>query len=231
MTILGRSRLTSRRRECLAALARVTAASGGPVHYSAIAGPLRITAWTAYDLLGELERDGLVVRVRAHRPGAAVGRPQVTFAPTPAGRAALGDAPAPEVQALRRARDRVAALGPVAAAGAAAVGSHAGDLSAHLGFWLHQADGLSARTRDSLRSLLRGAPEAGAGLAMFVGAVYGALAPASVGETADALSAQLTEFQARLARTTAARRDRLARSLQTLLERPAAAPRPITDRA
>jgi hypothetical protein len=219
--ILGRSGLTARRRECLAALATEATAGGGPVHYSVVAGPLGITAWTAYDLLRELEREGLVVATYGHREGVAVGRTQVAFAPTEAGRAALGEVAAPpEERALRRGVERLASLGHAAMRSSRSV-----DLTGHLAFWVHQAEGLSVRTRDGLRHLLRTAPEAKTALSMFVAAVYGAVAPAAAGEAADALVAEVAAFQSRLSRTTAARRERLARSVAALLEAaPAATP-------
>jgi hypothetical protein len=223
VSILGRPALTARRRQCLAALDAAVAAAGGPVHYSAVAGPLGISAWTAYDLLRELEREALVATSYAHRAGVAVGRTQVGFSPTAAGRAALGEpnTPAAEERALRRARAQFARLG--ALSGAAGLIERSGaDLAGHLGFWLHQAELLPRRTRDSLGRLLRTAPEAATALSMFVAAVYGAAATESA-EAADALAAEVGAFQRRLARTTAARRERLARSLATLLDPLAAA--------
>jgi hypothetical protein len=225
VAILGRPALTTRRRECLAALDAGCAAAGGAVHYSAVAAPLGISPWTAYDLLRELEHDGLVAASYAHRAGVAVGRTQVGFAPTAAGRAALGapTAPPAEERALRRARARFAGLGALAGLpGAIDRVSRSVDLAGHLGFWLDQAERLPRRTRSGLRQLLRTAPEAATALSMFVAAVYGAAGSESA-EAADALTAEVAAFQRRLARTTAARRERLARSLATLLE-PLAAP-------
>jgi hypothetical protein len=226
VTILGRPALTVRRRECLAALDTAVRAAGGAVHYSAVAQPLGISAWTAYDLLRELEREGLVAASYAHRAGVAVGRTQVGFAPTPAGRAALGEpsAPAAEERALRRAQASLARVGSVAAALAAVERSSRGlDLTGHLAFWLSQAERLPGRTRSGLRQVLRTAPEAATALSMFVAGVYGAISAESA-EVADALAAEVGAFQRRLARTTAARRERLARSLASLLDHPAASP-------
>ena len=226
MTILGRSALTSRRRQCLAALDAAVRAAGGAVHYSAVAEPLGISAWTAYDLLRELERDGLVATSYAHRAGVAVGRTQVGFAPTAAGRAALGEPSAPlaEERALRRAQAAMARAGSLAGALAAVQRSSRGvDLTGHLAFWLSQAERLPGRTRTGLRQVLRTAPEAATALSMFVAGVYGAVSAESA-EVADALAAELGAFQRRLSRTTAARRERLARSLAALLDHHIAAP-------
>lgn len=233
MTILGRSPLTARRRECLAALDAAARAAGGAVHYSAVAEPLGISAWTAYDLLRELERDGLVATSYTHRAGVAVGRTQVGFTPTAAGRAALGEPTAPlaEERALRRAQAALARAGSVGAALAAVQRSSRGvDLVGHLAFWLSQAEHLPGRTRSGLRQVLRTAPEAATALSMFVAGVYGAVSAESA-EVADALAAELGAFQRRLSRTTAARRERLARSLASLLDHhlaasPDAAPQP-----
>ncbi|HZS16257.1 MAG TPA: hypothetical protein VFC09_16835 [Candidatus Dormibacteraeota bacterium] len=220
MAILGRSALTARRRECLQALDAAVRAAGGAVHYSAVAEPLGISAWTAYDLLRELESCGLVATSYTHRAGVVVGRTQVGFAPTAQGRAALGEPPGPlaEERALRRAHASLARAGSVAGALAAVQrGSRGVDLTGQLAFWLSQAERLPGRTRSGLRQVLRTAPEAATALSMFVAGVYGAVSAESA-EVADALAAELGAFQRRLARTTAARRERLARSLASLLD-------------
>jgi hypothetical protein len=219
VAILGRTTLTARRRQCLAALDAACAAAGGAVHYSAVAAPLGISPWTAYDLLRELERDGLVAASYTHRAGVAVGRTQVGFVPTEAGRCALGSPafPLAEERALRRAWARFAGLGQLS--GAIERATRSVDLAGHLGFWLHQAELLPRRSRSGLRQLLRTAPEAATALSMFVAAVYGAVGSESA-EAADALAAEVAAFQRRLARTTAARRERLARSLATILDGP-----------
>jgi hypothetical protein len=234
VTILGRPALTARRRECLAALDRAVRCAGGAVHYSAVAAPLGISPWTAYDLLRELERDGLAATSYAHRAGVAVGRTQVGFAPTEAGRAALGEPSAPpaEERALRRAHAGLAGLASVPAALAAVQRGPRGlDLTGHLAFWLSQAERLPRRTRHGLVQALRTAPEAATALSMFVAGVYGAVSAESA-EVADVLTAEVGAFQRRLARTTAARRERLARSLAAMLDHLAApadaAPQPGT---
>lgn len=231
--ILGRLRLTARRRQCLSALSEAVAAAGGAVHYSAIAEPLGISPWTAYDLLRELERDGLVAASYHHRAGVAVGRTQVAYAPTASGHAELGRTAAeaaPDDRALRRARARVAALAATAGAAIASPrlavsgGTGAGprsqrglDLAGHLGFWLHCAEQLPGRTRSGLQQLLSSAPEAATALSMFVAAVYGGIAQRGGAET-DELAGAVADFQQRLARTTAVRRERLARALASMLD-------------
>ena len=234
--VLGRRGVTERRREYLAALAEAVEEAGGPVHYSAVASRLGSSAWTAYDLLRELEAAGLAAARYAHRPGVAVGRTQVAFAPTPQGLELLshaspprsangaprGAAPPPlEERRLRRALAR--------SSGSPASGPpRSTDLAGHLGFWLAQAHALPGRTRSRLRQLLATAPEAATALSTFVAAVYGSVAARST-EQADELTVAVSAFQQRLGRTTAARRARLARSVAALLDAvPAAAPAPIT---
>jgi DNA-binding Lrp family transcriptional regulator len=211
--VLGYRRLTRRRRECLEALERIVTAAGAPAHYTAVAPALGISPWTAYDLLRELEHDGLVATTYAHRAGVAVGRPQVAFHPTAEGRRALGQRTSggADERALRRARERVASLGQTLRP------PRTLDVAGHLGFWLQQAETLPWRSRDSLVQLLRGAPEAATGLTTFVAAVYGGVT-SRAGAEADDMLALVGAFQSRLARTTAARRERLVRSLLSILE-------------
>ncbi|TMD52192.1 MAG: hypothetical protein E6I85_11170, partial [Chloroflexi bacterium] len=54
--------LTPRRLETLDTLRRLSEEAGSAVHYSLVAARMRISAWTAYDLLLELEKLGLVAR-------------------------------------------------------------------------------------------------------------------------------------------------------------------------
>jgi hypothetical protein len=164
----------------------------------------------------------------AHRAGVAVGRTQVGFAPTEAGRellrreTATEDAAPLEERKLRRALTR-------SATGMALPRS--ADLAGHLGFWLAQAQGLPGRTRAGLRQLLSTAPEAATALSTFVAAVYGDVAARS-SEPAEELTAAVSAFQQRLGRTTAARRERLARSLAALLDNvPAAVPTGVPARS
>src|SRR3982074_1902328 len=75
--------LTPRRLETLPPLRRLTGEAGTAVHYSLVAARMRISAWTAYDLLLELEKLGLVVR-RYVQDGAPPpgGRSRFLFAPS-----------------------------------------------------------------------------------------------------------------------------------------------------
>jgi predicted transcriptional regulator len=98
--------LTPRRRETLAELRELSAQAGGAVHYSLVAARMRISAWTAYSLLRELEKMGLVLRRYAREPRSGGGRSRILFLPAPAGAAdPLRDA----VTRLRAVADESAA--------------------------------------------------------------------------------------------------------------------------
>ena len=77
------SRLTARRLEALDNLQRLTAQAGEAVHYSLVAARMRISTWTAYGLLRELENLGLVTRRSAPAEhNAAGGRSRIMFLPS-----------------------------------------------------------------------------------------------------------------------------------------------------
>src|SRR2546423_2254436 len=98
--------LTPRRQEALQALQRLSGQAGGAVHYSLVGARMRISAWTAYSLLRELERMGLVARRYVRRPGqSAGGRSQALFLPLPAPAVGLPD------PVLEAAFERFAAIG------------------------------------------------------------------------------------------------------------------------
>jgi len=146
--------LTPRRQEALQALQRLSAQAGGAVHYSLVAARMRISAWTAYSLLRELERMGLVARsyVRAREHGG--GRSRALF--LPASTLATAGSDAALEAAVRRfaafadetsaARDYL--TGTLAAAG--------GDLAYHLGFWLGRVQAAGRQASDAARTLLEG---------------------------------------------------------------------------
>src|SRR5437588_12876650 len=73
--------LTPRRLETLDTLRRLSEEAGGAVHYSLVAARMRISAWTAYSLLRELERTGLVARSYARASEHGGGRSRALFAP------------------------------------------------------------------------------------------------------------------------------------------------------
>jgi hypothetical protein len=132
------SGLTARRLEALDHLQRLTAQAGDAVHYSLVAARMRISAWTAYGLLRELESLGLVTRRSApleHSP--AGGRSRVVFLPS-----ASPPSPSPtalEMQ-LRAAFERFAPIGDEADAASAFLDSATSDLGYQLGFWLSRLE-------------------------------------------------------------------------------------------
>lgn len=95
--------LSPRRREALEELRRLSEQAGGAVHYTLVAARMRISAWTAYGLLRELERAGLVLRSYAREPRKTGGRSRILFLP------ADGDPLRDAVQRLRAIAEESAA--------------------------------------------------------------------------------------------------------------------------
>ncbi|MEW6423557.1 MAG: hypothetical protein AB1523_02255 [Bacillota bacterium] len=76
--------LTRRRKEFLAKIMKIYARTGEPVHYATVAQSLGVSKWTAYDVLRELEKEGLLIMEYAiNREERFPGRSQVLFRPTP----------------------------------------------------------------------------------------------------------------------------------------------------
>jgi hypothetical protein len=147
--------LTPRRQEALDALQRLSAQAGGAVHYSLVAARMRISAWTAYGLLRELERTGLAARQYVRRADQRLGgRSQALFLPTSAPVAAFSDS------ALETAFQRFAPMADEAAAArdylAGALASAGDDLGYHLGFWLGRVRAAGRQAEDAARTLLEG---------------------------------------------------------------------------
>lgn len=59
--------------------------SGGPVHYADLAREMGVSRWTAYDMMRELAKDGLVAAVYARSDPGYPGRSQVLFLTTEKG--------------------------------------------------------------------------------------------------------------------------------------------------
>jgi hypothetical protein len=147
--------LTPRRQEALVALQRLSAQAGGAVHYSLVATRMRISAWTAYGLLRELEKMGLVARRYVRAEGRRLGgRSQALFLPTAAIASAFSDS------ALEAAFHRFAAIGDETAAArdylAGTLAAAGGDLGYHLGFWLGRLQAAGRQAEDAARTLLEG---------------------------------------------------------------------------
>lgn len=120
--------------EALDALQRLTAQAGEAVHYPLVAARMRISSWTAYGLLRELESLGLVTRRSAPPPhNAAGGRHRIMFLPSTA--PAASSSQALEDQ-LRAAFDRFAPIADEAAAARAFLADATSDMGYQLGFWL-----------------------------------------------------------------------------------------------
>jgi energy-coupling factor transport system substrate-specific component len=71
--------LSRRRLEFLKALFEATCSSGGPVHYTAVADRLGVSKWTVYDMMRELQDDGLVSTSYSTEFSRFKGRSQVLF--------------------------------------------------------------------------------------------------------------------------------------------------------
>ena len=186
--------LTPRRRETLDVLQRLTQQAGAAVHYSLVATRMRISAWTAYGLLSELESMGLVVRRYALGGGGAGGRSRILFEPSaPARGEADDDTP------LRSAFERFAAINDDAAAVRAYLAEAGNDLSWHLGFWLGRLEAAGRNAHDAARTLLEGsglpAAKMQAVAALGLGSTLARLGPARL---ADRLTAASSRFSALL---------------------------------
>jgi hypothetical protein len=146
------SKLTARRLETLEALQRLTTQAGEAVHYSLVAARMRISSWTAYGLLRELENLGLVTRRAAPpQPRSLGGRSRILFLPlaTPA-------APSSDVfvSQLGAAFDRFTAIGDETAAAHAFLAGATADLGYQLGFWLSRLEAAGKHARVAGRAVL-----------------------------------------------------------------------------
>ncbi|KLU59029.1 hypothetical protein CEB3_c50490 [Peptococcaceae bacterium CEB3] len=81
--------LTERRKQFLQQIINLYERTGLPVHYITLANQIGVSKWTAYDMLKELEKNGLLKRdytISPHEPG----RSMIVFAPTPAAEELFG---------------------------------------------------------------------------------------------------------------------------------------------
>lgn len=154
----ARSTMTRRQAEALGALAALAEhEASGAVHYTALAERLRVSKWTAYDMLLKLERHGLAYRVYDAPGGPGQGgRPRVLFAPTQHGLVALRELSGlgPEEPNWRRLSERL--LGWISGTGCAdmdglAAVSEATESS--LARCAHAIAALLAAARDSLQGI------------------------------------------------------------------------------
>ena len=76
--------ITRRRKEFLAGAMKIFQSTGQPVHYATLAQMLGVSKWTAYDVLRELEKEGLfTAEYFLNRAERYPGRSLVLFRPTP----------------------------------------------------------------------------------------------------------------------------------------------------
>ena len=182
--------LTPRRQEALEALQRLSLQAGGAVHYSLVAARMRISDWTAYSLLRELERMGLVARSYVRRADAGGGRSRALFAPVASLASGGPDA------ALEAAFRRFGAIADETAAARDYLAAAGGDLGYHLGFWLGRLQAAGRQANDAARTLLEGGGRPAAKI-QAVAALGLGLSIARLG--ASRLSARLTRASARFA--------------------------------
>jgi hypothetical protein len=155
--------LTPRRLETLDTLRRLTEEAGSAVHYSLVGARMRISAWTAYDLLLELEKLGLVVRRYAQepapppgpgRPAGHGGRSRILFAPA-AERA--GAVTSSLISAsVAAAFERFSAIRDEAAAARAYLAGSTGDLAEGMGYWLSRLAAAGRQSGEAARMVLEG---------------------------------------------------------------------------
>ena len=75
--------LTRRRKEFLTKINKIYNNTGEPVRYATVAKSLGVSKWTAYDVLRELEKEGLLtMEYLINREDRYPGRSQVFFRPT-----------------------------------------------------------------------------------------------------------------------------------------------------
>jgi hypothetical protein len=145
--------LTPRRLETLATLRRLTEEAGSAVHYSLVGARMRISAWTAYDLLLELEKLGLVVR-RYVQDGAPThgGRSRILFAPSAEAATSGGGFAA----SLAAAFERFSGIRDEAAAARAYLAGSSSDLALGMGFWLSRLRAAGRQGGEAARMVLEG---------------------------------------------------------------------------
>jgi hypothetical protein len=114
---------------------------------------MRISAWTAYDLLLELEKLGLVVR-RYVQDGAPThgGRSRILFAPAAATAASSGGFAA----SLGAAFERFSAIRDETAAARAYLAGSSSDLALGMGFWLSRLRAAGRQGGEAARMVLEG---------------------------------------------------------------------------
>ncbi len=159
------------------ALQRLSAQAGEAVHYSLVGARMRISAWTAYGLLRELENLGLVTR-RSSRPekNPMGGRSRILFLP----RAGPAGPSQDDVERhVRAAFERFAVIGDEAAASRTFLAEASADLGYQLGFWLSRLEAAGRQAGVAASAVLEGGsmplPKLQAVCAMALGSVLARL--------------------------------------------------------
>lgn len=146
--------MTPRRRETLETLQDLTDQVGHAVHYSLVGTGMRISAWTAYGLLRELEKMGLVVRRYALEPGKRLGgRSRILFEPVTA---QLSEGADHGLSVLVDSFKRFSAIDDEATAAAAFLAEAGTDIGFQLGFWMGRLQAAGRHCHDAGRTVLEG---------------------------------------------------------------------------
>jgi hypothetical protein len=195
--------LTPRRLEALATLQRLTEQSGEAVHYSLVASRMRISAWTAYDLLRELEGLGLVARAVSTEPrSSAGGRSRTLFKPL---RQPVPLEPDEAAGRLRESFNRFAAMADETSAARAYLAEPAADLAYQLGFWLSRLEAAGRQAADAAATVLEGGARPAAKIQVVAAMGMGsALARLERSRLASRLSTAATRFSLLLDETAGA---------------------------
>src|SRR5437868_2969512 len=145
--------LTPRRLETLDTLRRLTEEAGSAVHYSMVAARMRISAWTAYDLLLELEKLGLVARRYVQDASLSHGgRSRILFSPAavePGSSAGFG-------ASVAAAFERFSAIRDETLAARAYLGETSNDLALGMGYWLSRLRAAGRQGGEAARMVLEG---------------------------------------------------------------------------
>lgn len=184
----GRVNLTERRKQFLQGLIDLYHRTRLPVHYETLANRIGVSKWTAYDMLKQLEKLGLLTHDYAVTPG-ETGRSQVVFAPTAQAEALFAvprtsglshdDLGAVKAKALRLLQ-QLKGLQPAEATRRIMSEIHLAEarvtFCAYLvGLLLIHLRSMGEQTGEVVRRLVSTASGAETRLTMFVGAVLGAV--------------------------------------------------------
>jgi hypothetical protein len=199
--------LTPRRLETLETLRRLTEEAGPAVHYSLVATRMRISAWTAYDLLLELEKLGLVARRYAQDNSLSHGgRSRILFAPavSEAGPSAGFGA------SVAAAFERFSAIRDEALAARVYLADTSSDLALGMGYWLSRLRAAGRQGGEAARMVLEGgtAPLAKAQTVAAMG-LGSALARLGRSRLASKVTAAAAAFSALLEEASLASEDRV----------------------